>query len=349
MPFIEWKDGQVRFLDQRRLPLEEVYIETSDVRVLAEAMRTLQVRGAPALGIAAGFGMALGALAYRGTDAAEFLRHLSMVDELLSSTRPTAVNLFWALRRIRKTVYQSGPADIRTLRDRILREALAIMEEDVETCRVIGEHGSEIISPGVGIMTYCNAGALATGGIGTALGIIIQAHREGKSIRVYACETRPLFQGARLTMWELARAGVDATLITDNAAATVMRQGKVQVVITGADRIAANGDTANKIGTYPLAVLARQHRIPMYIAAPVSTFDPGLRDGSSSPIEERSHTEVTDIAGIRVAPRDVAVFSPAFDVTPHQFISGIITERGILRPPFGKAIQRLMPDIPERR
>ncbi len=343
---IEWKNGKVRLLDQTRLPLEEIYIETSDVDVLAEAIRSLRIRGAPALGIAAGFGMALGALRFKSKDLNEFLAHLSRVEKLIGSTRPTAVNLFWALDRIRKKISNSHSPDIPALQVLILHEALEIQKEDIATCKAISMNGLEVIPNDAGVLTHCNAGALATGDYGTSLGVIIQAHRAGKKIRVYADETRPLFQGSRLTMWELQREGVDATLITDSTAAFVMQQGKIQVVITGADRIAANGDTANKIGTYGVAVLAAKHNIPFYIAAPYSTIDPATPDGSAIPIEERNPDEVTQPCGIRIAPKGVKVYSPTFDITPQNLISGIITEHGILRPPYQTSINKMLAKQP---
>jgi methylthioribose-1-phosphate isomerase len=343
---IDWRNGKVRFIDQTQLPTEEIYIETDKVEVLAEAIRSLQIRGAPALGIAAAFGLVLGARTFSGTDRNEFLRHCKKISSYIGSTRPTAVNLFWALGRMQSAVNGNTSPEIGDLQNCLLNEALLIQRQEIETCRLIGQHGSDIIPDGGGILTHCNTGALATGDYGTALSAIIRAHELGKKILVYVDETRPLFQGARLTTWELRNHGIEAVLITDNAAGFVMQQGKIDVVIVGADRVVANGDVANKIGTYTIAVLAEKHRIPFYVAAPSSTFDPTLLSGKEIPIEERDSREVTELFGHRIAPPGIAVYAPAFDVTPHELVKGIITEYGILRPPYSASIEALLSERP---
>jgi methylthioribose-1-phosphate isomerase len=342
MRSVDWHNGQVRFIDQTRLPLEEIFVETDDVEVLAEAIRTLRIRGAPAIGIAAGFGIVLGAYGYSGSDRDEFLRQIETVSLLIGSTRPTAANLFWALRRMRSTLLTQSSSDIAALKSSLLDEALAIQREDIEMCRMIGMHGAEIIRNGSGVLTHCNTGALATGDHGTALSAIFYAHDSGKEICVYVDETRPLFQGARLTTWELQKHGINTVLITDSTAACVMQQGKINVVIVGADCIVANGDVANKIGTYALAVLAEKHGVPFYVAAPSSTIDTVLHTGGEIQIEERDSTEITEVFGHRIAPEGITVYAPAFDVTPSELISGIITENGILRPPYRTSIEAMM-------
>jgi methylthioribose-1-phosphate isomerase len=339
---VEWANGLFRFLDQTRLPLEEVYVETADVARVAEAIRRLEIRGAPAIGVAAAFGVVL---ASRNARSAEEARSSSLAAiQSLAATRPTAVNLFTALDRMSHALKASE--DIRDqegLSTRLLNEALAIQQEDVEACRRIGELGSALIRPGSSVLTHCNAGALATAGEGTALSVIFAAARKNSIVRVYADETRPLLQGARLTAWELMKHGIDTVLITDSTAGVVLRQQLVQAVIVGADRIAANGDTANKIGTYSLAVLAERHHVPFYVAAPVSTIDFSIASGAEITIEERAPEEVTSIAGTRIAPEGVGVYSPAFDVTPNELIAAIVTERGIMAPPFSQTIPALRP------
>lgn len=339
---IDWQHGRVRFIDQTRLPLEEVYAETDKVEVLADAIRKLRIRGAPALGITAAFGVVLGANAFSGSNRDEFLHHIENVSSLIGSTRPTAVNLFWALRRMHSVVNRNPSRGVGEMQNDLLNEALAIQREEIETCRMIGLHGSGIIPDGCSILTHCNAGALATGDYGTALSALVQAHESGKKIRVYVNETRPLFQGARLTTWELLQCGIDVVLITDSTAAFVMQQGKIDVVIVGADRIVANGDVANKIGTYNVAVLADRHKVPFYVAAPSSTIDASLLSGKEIPIEERDSREVVELFGHRIAPPGVAVYAPAFDVTPYELVGGIITEYGILRPPYHASIKALV-------
>ena len=317
---LQWRENTLFLLDQRLLPREEVWVPCNDAAEVAEAIRTMIVRGAPAIGVSAAFGMAMAAL--RGDD-------LDQAATLLKASRPTAVNLAWAVDRM-LGARRAG-------RD-LTAEAEAILREDVEANRQMGRHGAMLLGASATILTHCNAGALATGGYGTALGVVRAAIEGGKSIAVFADETRPYLQGARLTAWELQKEGVDVTLITDNMAGHFFQQGKFDAVIVGADRIAANGDTANKIGTYTVAVLAHAHGVPFYVAAPLSTIDPACPDGSAIPIEERSAQEVVEMNGTRVAPEGIQVRHPAFDVTPARLISAIITERGVLRSPYGPSI-----------
>ena len=326
--------GCVRLIDQTRLPTEFVRIDCRDVPAVWEAIKALRVRGAPAIGIAAAYGAVLGgqpALAQgAGVDAVR--RAVREATAHLRTSRPTAVNLFWALDRVDRVLDETPGDDPAALLGRLLDEAHAIAEEDRAMCRAIGRFGAELLAPGSGVLTHCNAGGLATADYGTALAVIFSAHEQGKGVSVYADETRPLLQGSRLTAWELQRRGVPVTLICDNMAAQVMKEKRVQAVVVGADRIAANGDTANKIGTYGVALLARAHGIPFYVAAPSSTFDLSLPDGSSIPIEQRDPREVTHGFGRATAPEGVGVYNPAFDVTPAELISGIVTERGVIRP-----------------
>lgn len=325
----------LRFLDQTRLPRETIMIDTADYRVVIEAIRSLRLRGAPLIGIAAAYGVTLAAREWINTgqsDYDHYYDNLCRVCDAFAATRPTAVNLFWTLGRMRQLLArrQSPEALTAVLED----EAREIHADDARRCTAIGRHGATLIPPHAGVITHCNTGALATGGDGTAFSVLLAAHRQGKGIHVYADETRPLLQGARLTMWELLNHGIPATLITDGTAAMLMRQGRVQVAITGADRIAANGDTANKIGTYALAVAAQHHGIPFYIAAPLSTMDTTLESGDTIPIEERAGEEITRIGDTWIAPEGIDTYTPAFDVTPAELITGVITERGILTPPF---------------
>ena len=322
---IERIGDTIRLIDQTRLPGEMVYHDIDDYRELIAAVRRLEVRGAPAIGIAAAYGLAV-AVKQNGDHALPVVRKLA--DEI-KAARPTAVNLSWAVDRVMARVSQSAPDSLGSLLEVIWTEAESIHEEDRQMCRRMGEFGAELIESGWGLLTHCNAGALATGGIGTALGVFYVCHEQGKKIRVYADETRPLLQGARLTTWELMQAGIDVTLITDNMAALVMRQGRINACIVGADRIAANGDTANKIGTYGVAVLARAHDIPFYVAAPMSTFDSHTSTGADIPIEQRAAEEITEGFGRRTAPAGVQTYSPAFDVTPVELITAFITDRGI--------------------
>jgi len=333
--------GFVRMIDQTLLPTEFVRIDCRDVPSVWEAIRVLRVRGAPAIGIAAGYGAVLGGqeALNRGGKSAEVLEGIRAASSHLRTSRPTAVNLFWALDRIERAASEASALAPAALLDRVLGEARAIAQEDRAMCRAIGRFGAEL-TPGVGgVLTHCNAGGLATADYGTALAVIFAAHEQGKDVHVYADETRPLLPGARLTAWELQRRGVPVTLICDNMAAQVMKEGKVQMVVVGADRIAANGDTANKIGTYGVALLARAHDIPFYVAAPSSTFDLSLADGSAIPIEQRDPREITAGFGRTTAPEGIDVYNPAFDVTPASLIAGIITEHGVIRPVTEDAIR----------
>jgi methylthioribose-1-phosphate isomerase len=338
-PTLAWRGGTLRLLDQTLLPRRVRYRVCRTVREVRDAIRRLQVRGAPAIGCAAAYGMAVGLARSRARDRGAVLRAASGLSAFLQAARPTAVNLRWAAERVRRAVERSGAAGAKAAAAAALREARAVAREDRRLCARIGRAGAPLLKGGARVLTHCNAGALATAGTGTALAVIYEAARRGRRPRVWVDETRPLLQGARLTMWELMRAGVPATLITDSMAASLMRGGQVDLVIVGADRIAANGDTANKIGTYGLAALARAHRIPFYVAAPSSTFDPAARDGRDIPIEERGAEEVAAPGGVRWAPAGAVVYNPAFDVTPARLITAFVTERGVLRPPFGAALR----------
>ncbi|GAW91043.1 S-methyl-5-thioribose-1-phosphate isomerase [Calderihabitans maritimus] len=341
MRSIIWEKGKLKLIDQTRLPLHVEYIECCDFHAVAEAIKNMKVRGAPAIGAAAAYGMVLGALAFEGNEKGAFRAHMNRVAEVLKQTRPTAVNLFWAVNRMLRKIEELSGREVPEIKQRLLEEAHAIYQEDLEMNRRIGQLGNQVVPPKAGILTHCNAGALATAGYGTALGVVRAAHEAGKEIHVWADETRPLLQGARLTVWELMQDNIPVTLITDSMAGYVMRQKKIDLVIVGADRIAANGDVANKIGTYGLAVLAKEHGIPFYVAAPFSTVDLALDSGNEIPIEERDCEEVRCIYGQRVVPEEVEVYNPAFDVTPHHLITAIITDRGIARPPYRETLAQL--------
>jgi methylthioribose-1-phosphate isomerase len=334
---IEWiaDKAQVRFIDQTKLPAQIEYITTADYRVMCEAILRLAVRGAPAIGVAGAYGAVMGANSLPQTDFAAFARDLRKIMGELRSVRPTAVNLAWAIDRMNRVL--EAQSDVETGKHALLNEALAIHAEDEAMCRAIGEHGAQLLHDGMSILTHCNAGSLATGGMGTALAPIYVAQEQGKKIRVFSDETRPLLQGARLTSFELQANGIEVTLICDNMAAVVMKKGWVDAVIVGADRIAANGDAANKIGTYTVALLAKHHGIPFYVAAPTSTVDVSLAHGDLIPIEERTADEVAGFGGLRTAPAGIKTFNPAFDVTGHELITAIITEKGIHRPPYNFA------------
>lgn len=336
-----WKDGSLRLLDQTRLPLEVTYVDCKTADQVAEAIKTMKVRGAPAIGAAAAYGLALGAANLCTEDPVVFLQELKDTAQMLASTRPTAVNLFWALKRMVDTAENSSLTEVSEIKDLLLKEAEIIFLEDVEMNRSIGRFGQELVPQGARVLTHCNAGALATAGYGTALGVIRAAHDSGKNIEVYADETRPLLQGARLTAWELVQSQIPVTLITDNMAGYLMKKGMIDLAVVGADRITANGDVANKIGTYSVAVLCKEHGIPFYVAAPVSTIDMKLESGEDIPIEERESDEVTSVFGQEVAPKGVRVFNPAFDVTPNHLITGIITDRGILKAPYVENLKKL--------
>ncbi|HEY48479.1 MAG TPA: S-methyl-5-thioribose-1-phosphate isomerase [Dehalococcoidia bacterium] len=329
---IEWLGDRIRTVDQTRLPHEEVFIELADHHEVAEAIKTLRIRGAPDIGVAAAYGFVLGSQNITVDSRDKFLSELHLVRETLSLSRPTAVNLFWALDRMNR-IAQSGK-DVAQIKAELLAEAQRIESENDEANRLLSEFGAELIQDGFTILTHCNAGSLATAAYGTALGIIKMAVEQGKKVKVYADETRPLLQGARLTTWELLKEGIPVTLITDNMAGYFIHKGEIDCIIVGADRIAVNGDVANKIGTYTLAVLATENAIPFYVAAPVSTIDPSISSGDDIPIEERSPDEVTHIQGVRTAPEGVPAANPAFDVTPHYYVSAIITEKGVIREPY---------------
>jgi methylthioribose-1-phosphate isomerase len=337
VPTVEWKDGEVVLIDQRRLPAEQVMIRCRSHSQVAAAIKDMAIRGAPAIGVAAAFGIALGVRNAAGEGPA-LRAELDGICQELASTRPTAVNLFWAIERMRRRFETEQHRGGAAVRQALLDEALALQSEDLAACRRMGDIGAELIPRRARLLTHCNAGALATAGYGTALGVIRSAARQGKVLNVFADETRPYLQGARLTAWELAQDGIATTLIADSMAGHLMSRGEVDAVVVGADRIAANGDVANKIGTYTVAVLAHENGLPFYVAAPVSTIDLATASGDSIPIEERAADEVTHHGGRRMAPEGVAVRNPAFDVTPHRYVTAIITERGIARAPYGESL-----------
>ena len=340
---VEWTKDGVRMLDQRLLPSEEKYLMLRSYDEVAEAIRKMVIRGAPAIGVSAAMGIALGASQSVGTSVADLDDDLQYICEVMGKTRPTAVNLFWAIERMRDTFQRNKHLnDVEEVKKALVSEALTIFAEDITANRAIGLHGSPLLPDGATVLTHCNAGALATAGdYGTALGVIRGARDAGKKIAVIADETRPYLQGLRLTAWELAKDDIPVTVITDNMAGHVMKNGKVDAVVVGADRIAANGDTANKIGTYMVAVLAREHGVPFYVAAPLTTLDLSLTSGEEIPIEERDAMEVTHIRDHQLAPDGINVHNPAFDVTPHQFITAIITDKGVARPPYLKSLKKL--------
>lgn len=331
---IEWLGDRVRFVDQSKLPGEFATIETRDYRVIAEAIARLEVRGAPAIGVAAALGVALAANASQAGDMVALELDVEAAARVLESTRPTAVNLGWAVGRMREALGRARPSGPVAARAALVREAVAVLEEDRELCRLIGLSGAPLIADGDVVLTHCNAGSLATAGDGTALAVIYAAAEEGKRVRVFADETRPLLQGARLTAWELSRRGIDVTVLCDGAAASAMALGLVNKVIVGADRIALNGDVANKVGTFPLAIAAARHGMPFYVAAPYSTLDPAIECGAAIPIEERGPEEVAVCGSRRVVPEGVRVWNPAFDVTPGDLVTAIVTDRGVFRPPY---------------
>jgi len=342
LPTIAREADAVVMIDQRKLPAQEIYVRCKTASEVAKAIKTMVIRGAPAIGVAAAMGLALGMRKSKATGTQKFAAEFQTMCELMAATRPTAVNLFWAIDRMKRTfadAVQAGES-VDQVKDRLDLEAERIHDEDVASCRAMGAFGAEVVPADARILTHCNAGALATAGYGTALGVIRGAVEKGKRVAVFADETRPFLQGARLTAWELVRDGINTTVITDNMAGALMHQGRVNFVVVGADRIAANGDTANKIGTYSVAVLAREHQIPFYVAAPLSTIDLKTPDGQHIPIEERNAREVTHVGGSQLAPEGVQVWNPAFDVTPNHLIAGIITERGIFRAPYTETLAR---------
>ena len=339
---VDWEggvDGRMTIVDQTLLPNEFKIIPLTTVEDAWEAIKVLRVRGAPAIGVAAAFATVLGVRGSAAKDFAGFRADLEKATDYLASSRPTAVNLFWALDRMKRVADESADLGVGELKRRLLAEARVILDEDKATCRAIGRNGAPLIEDGDGVLTHCNAGGLATADYGTALAVMFAAHERGTKFHVYADETRPLLQGARLTTWELMRAGIPVTLICDNMAAQVMKERRVQKIVVGADRIAANGDAANKIGTYGVAVAAHFHGIPFYVAAPVSTFDLTLESGAGIPIEERDPAEITEGFGRRTAPEGCPAYCPAFDVTPHELITGIITERGIIERPDAASVR----------
>lgn len=345
LPIIEWKDDHIRILDQRKLPLKKEYYLCRSPKEVLSAIRKMVIRGAPAIGIAAGMGIALGALKSRAKTTAKLIEDLKKVGNILKSARPTAYNLQWAVNRILNLAEERDYLPPDKMKEVIINEALSILEEDIERNKRIGHFGKELIPDDATVLTHCNAGALATGGYGTALGVIRSAVESGKRVKVLADETRPWLQGLRLTSFELMEDGIPVEIITDNSAGSMMRLGKVDVVITGADRIAKNGDTANKIGTYQLAVLAKENRIPFFIAAPTSTIDPNIKSGDEIEIEFRDQDEIRKIGNKRIVGDDVKALNPAFDITPARYISGIITEKGIIGPPYVKGINQIINQI----
>lgn len=343
IPTLTWTTEGVRFIDQRKLPLEESFVLATTYEDVADVIVTMVVRGAPAIGVSAAYGIALGALKTSATTAADFAPEFDTICQRLASTRPTAVNLFWAIDRMRRLFASllASHASISEVREKILAEAHAMYDEDIAACKVMGAFGGDLLPQEGGVLTHCNAGALATCGYGTALGVIRSAVEHGKRIHVYADETRPFLQGARLTAWELMADGIPTTVICDNMAASLMRAGKIQAVVVGADRIAGNGDFANKIGTYNVAILAKEHGIPFYVAAPWSTIDTATPTGDAIPIEERSPKEVTHHGGKQLTPHGVGICNPAFDVTPARYVTAIITERGVLRASYTDSLREM--------
>ncbi len=344
LPTVAWQGDTVVMIDQRKLPTAEVYVTCRTAAEVARAIRTMVIRGAPAIGVAAAMGLALGMRRSTATGTAKFAAEFQKTCELLASTRPTAVNLFWAIDRMKRRLggmVEAG-ASVHEIQRGLEEEACAIHDEDVAACRSIGEHGGALVPDVARVLTHCNAGALATAGYGTALGVVRGAIDQGKRVAVYADETRPFLQGARLTAWELLRDGIDTTVITDNMAATLMAQRVIDLVVVGADRIAANGDVANKVGTYGVAVLAREHGIPFYVAAPTSTIDLSTSDGTLIPIEERDAREVTHVGATRVTPEGAKIRNPAFDVTPHRYVTAVITEKGVCRAPYQESLRFLL-------
>ena len=346
---IEWKGDRVRLLDQRRLPKEVRYLDCTDASSVAKAIRSMAIRGAPAIGVAAAMGIALAAQKIQSHRPLVFYKRMEEVCDRMMQTRPTAVNLFWAVDRMKKLLDQVYSLGVENSKKRLEEEARKIYEEDIVVNRTIGENGKTLIHNGDGVLTHCNAGALATAGYGTALGVIRAAWAEGKRFCVFVGETRPLLQGARLTAWELVQENIPVTIVTDSMAGWLMKKGKISLVLVGADRIARNGDAANKIGTYGLAVLSKWHDIPFYVAAPTSTLDLSIPSGSEIPIEERAPEEVTHFGRSRITPKEVDALNPAFDITPHTLIEGIITENGIVRRPFKKNLSHLRTVNPVRR
>jgi methylthioribose-1-phosphate isomerase len=343
IPTLAWTPEGVRFIDQTKLPLEESYVIATTYEQVADVIVTMVVRGAPAIGVSAAYGVALGALRSNAASALEFAPELDRICVRLAGTRPTAVNLFWAIDRMKRLFSRllASGATMAQIKEKMLAEANAMYDEDIAACKTMGAFGGALLPDEGGVLTHCNAGALATCGYGTALGVIRSAVEQGKQIHVYADETRPFLQGARLTAWELMADGIPTTVICDNMAASLMQAGRIKAVVVGADRIAANGDVANKIGTYNVAILAKEHGIPFYVAAPWSTIDTATPNGGAIPIEERSPVEVTHHGGKQLTPHGVGICNPAFDVTPAKYVTAIITERGVLRPPYAESLREM--------
>lgn len=344
LPTIAWEDDAIVMIDQRKLPGQEVYVRCRTAPEVAKAIKTMVIRGAPAIGVAAAMGLAIGMRGSKATGTQKYTAEFTKLCQMMAETRPTAVNLFWAIGRMKKALSEGlfAGESAAQLTARLEAAARQIHDDDVACCRAVGRFGAEVVPDnpeGARILTHCNAGALATAGYGTALGVIRAAVEQGKRVRVYADETRPFHQGSRLTAWELMRDGIDTTVITDSMAGPLMRSGEVDLIVVGADRVAANGDVANKIGTYTVAVMAHEHGVPFYVAAPWSTVDLETADGDRIPIEQRSAKEITQMGPTRLAPDGAKVWNPAFDITPHRYIAGIITERGILRPPYAESLR----------
>jgi methylthioribose-1-phosphate isomerase len=342
LPTIDLQDDAIIMVDQRKLPAQEIYVRCRTAPEVAKAIRTMVIRGAPAIGVAAAYGIALGMKRSTAKGTRQFAVDFQKTCDLMAGTRPTAVNLFWAIDRMKRTFAEGAQAGESTeeLVLRLEREAKAIHDEDVANCRAMGGHGAQVVPDGARVLTHCNAGALATAGYGSALGVIRAAVEQGKRIAVFADETRPFLQGARLTAWELVRDGINTTVITESMAGPLMRAGEIDLVVVGADRIAANGDTANKIGTYTVAVMAKEHSLPFYVAAPLSTIDLSTLDGDHIPIEERDQREVSHLGASQLTPVGAHIRNPAFDITPQRYITGIITERGILHPPYAESLKQ---------
>jgi methylthioribose-1-phosphate isomerase len=338
---LEWTDGGVVFIDQTKLPTEEIYVTCTTYQQVADAIRDMIVRGAPAIGVAAAMGIAIGVKDSKASNAADLRKDLDRISEAIRQTRPTAVNLFWAIRRMQEKFDSLGGRSIPEIKQAIVEEAKRMHAEDIAANQAMGRHGATLMPSAGGVLTHCNAGALATAGYGTALGVIRAAVEQGKKIHVFADETRPFLQGARLTAWELIKDGIPTTVISDNMAGVMMKQGKIGAIVVGADRIAANGDVANKVGTYTVAILAKEHGIPFYVAAPISTVDLDTPDGSGIPIEQRNVREVSHIAGKQMTPDGVSIENPAFDVTPAKYVNAIITERGIAKAPYEESLRAL--------
>ena len=338
---LEWTDSGVRFIDQTKLPTEETYVTCTTYQQVADVIRNMVVRGAPAIGVSAAMGIALGVKNSKAENVADLKKDFDQVCKVIGETRPTAVNLFWAIRRMQQKFEEVAAQGVHHIKVTLAEEAQQMLVEDIAANEAMGRHGATLMPASGGVLTHCNAGALATCGYGTALGVIRAAVEQGKKIHVYADETRPFLQGSRLTAWELMKDGIPTTVISDNMAGAMMKQGKIGAIVVGADRIAANGDVANKIGTYTVAVLAKEHGIPFYVAAPISTVDLATADGSGIPIEQRNRKEVTHIAGKQMVPDGVEVENPAFDVTPAKYVAAIITERGVAKAPYEESLRNL--------